>query len=209
VAPLQTPEQLCNAALARIGYKERIGNLYEGSMASKVALQLYAETRDEKLASFEWGFAERNAQLALLKSAPVGGYIPPAVWNPAQNPPLGWSYEFAYPGDCLKVRSLRVQLFFTPDYDPKPVEFRIVQDNTLATPAKVILCNINPAFVVYTAQVTNPLAWEPGFVETLIDALSKTFAPALARVDQAGFEAEKAGAAMEGAEAGQAEARLG
>ena len=36
---------MVNLALRRVGYKLRVGNLYDGSMAAKMALDVYAQTR--------------------------------------------------------------------------------------------------------------------------------------------------------------------
>ena len=104
---VSTPEDVCNIALAQIGHAERIGSLYEGSRASEVALTIYGQTRDDLLRKQDWGFAEVTASLTLLKTAPPGGYGPWQVWAPATNPPPPWLYEYAYPSDCLMIRSLR------------------------------------------------------------------------------------------------------
>ena len=74
---LTAPEDLINNALARIGYKLRIGSIYEGSAAAKKALDVYGQARDGLLRQNDWGFAERNIAMTLLKSAPAlpgGGY---------------------------------------------------------------------------------------------------------------------------------------
>jgi hypothetical protein len=49
-----TVENICNQALDVIGYARHIGNIYEGSKAARVALDLYVQTRDEVLASQPW-----------------------------------------------------------------------------------------------------------------------------------------------------------
>lgn len=183
---IRTPEDVINIALVDIGYKRLIGSVYDGSEASNLALNIYSETRDEMLRAEDWGFAERDLGLTLLKTAPVGGYFPPTTWSNAY-PILPWIYEYAYPADMLKLRSLRPSPFFLFDFDPKPVTWRIANDSALAQ--KVILTNLAGAIAVYTGQVTNPQLWEPGFIEALSDTLGKRLAPALADLNAEKMEA--------------------
>lgn len=200
VASVQSPADVVNVALVRIGFKQRIGNLYDGSEASVQALDVYAQTRDEVLRQFDWGFAERNVGLTLLKQAPPGGYTPPTYWSPIY-PPLPWMFEYAYPADCLKVRAVKPTPIFIPEFDPQPYVFSVDNDSSLAPPAKVILCNVPLAILAYTGQVTDPTNWEPDFVETLSAALGRRLAAVLV-----GLENAKAEVPDEAQAAGVAEA---
>ncbi len=173
---VQSPADAVNAALVRLGYRLRVGSLFDGSDAAKNALDVYAQTRDELLRQNDWGFAERNIAATLLKSAPAA-YVPPTVWNPALNPPLPWRFEYVYPGDCLKVRAVKPTPIFLPDYDPQPFVFSVINDNLLNPPAKAIVCNAANAILVYTGQVTDPITWEADFTEAFIDALAEVMAP--------------------------------
>lgn len=185
---IQSPEDVVNLALARIGFKGRIGSIFEGSAAAKKALDIYAQTRDELLRQFDWGFAERNLDLTLLKTAPAGGYIPPITWN-STYPPLPWFFEYAYPLDCLKVRAVKATPIFIPEFDPQPNVFSVENDNALTPSAKVILCNIPGAVLTYTGQITDPTAWEADFAEALAASLGRRLAPTLANADIAKAEA--------------------
>ena len=200
VASAQNPEDIINLALGTIGYKLRIGSIWEGSEAATAALDCYAQTRDEVLREGQWDFARGDATLTLLKSAPMGGYIPPNDWNPATNPPPGWLFEYGYPDDCLKVRSLRQTPFVALDFDPQPVLFSVVNDNAYTPARKVIVCNIAQAILTYTRQVTNPATWNANFTTLLADTLGKKLAPSLKDL-----EAAKVAAAEENAD-GQAAA---
>lgn len=184
VASINTPADVVNLALQRIGYKGRVGNLYDGSAAAKDALDIYAQTRDELLRQNDWGFAERNVNLTLLKFAPPGGYIPPLTWS-SQYPPLPWLFEYAYPNDCLKVRAVKSVPLFVPNFDPQPNVFTIANDNALDPPAKVILCNAPDATLVYTGQVTSPALWEADFIEAIAAALGRRLAPTLVNMEAA------------------------
>lgn len=188
-AAAQSPTDLANNALVRMGYKLRVGSLYDGSLAAKKLLDIYAQTRDELLCEQDWGFAERNIALTLLKSAPVAGYIPPAGWDPAVNPPVPWLFEYGYPGDCLKVRALKTTPIFVPNFDPQPSVYDTPNDNYLSPAQRVIVCNVPAALLVYTGQVTDPITWDVGFVELLADGLARRLGPALVGGSAAQMEA--------------------
>jgi hypothetical protein len=179
----QSPADIVNQALARIGYKLRVGSLFDGSLAAKKALDIYVQTRDALLRDGDWPFAERNVAGTLLKSAPVGGYIPPNGWNPATNPPIPWLYELAWPADCLKVRAVKPTPIFVPNFNPQPNIFTVLNDNAFAPPQRVICCNVTSAIIVYTGQVTDPTTFPSDFVSLFADALGEGLSPLLASLD--------------------------
>jgi hypothetical protein len=197
-ASLQSPEDLVNDALSRIGFKRRVANLYEGTPAANAALNFYAQTRDDMLRAKDWGFAQRNIVAALLKSAPVGGYIPPTVWNPAVNPPLPWLFSYSFPSDCLKVRALKPAPLFVPNFDPQDNVWNTANDATFTPAQRVILCNVPNAILVYTGQVTDPVTWDVAFVEEFCAGLARRLAPILGDLNVAKLEAadEQVEAAM-------------
>lgn len=202
VAVVNSVADVVNLALVRLGSKNRIGSIWDGSLEAKVALDCYSQTRDAVLRDGDWGFAERSISLTLLKSAPAS-YVPPNVWSNAY-PPLPWNFEYAYNDDFIKVRAIKPAPIFVQDFDPKPVVFRIANDDTFTPSQKVILCNVPNAICIYTAQVTDPTVWEPLFIETLAAALARRMAVGLSGPDMA-----KAEAADEQVEMGAATASQG
>jgi|ERR1700761_25095 len=199
---LSSPSDIINLSLTRIGYKgDRVGSLYEGSEASKYALDIYAQTRDQMLRAGDWGFAERNVNLTLLKQAPASGYFPPSSWDGTVNPPPPWRYEYAYPQDALKVRSVKPVPMFVMDFDPQPRPFAVENDNYFVPSQKVILTNVPNAQLVYTGQVTDPQVWEADFVDALSALLGRLLAPVLLNMDAAKFAAADAAQAEEKADA--------
>lgn len=199
---MNNPEDLINAALVRVGYKRLIGSIWDGSEAAQVALAVYGQERDSLLRDGSWGFAQRNVTLTLLKSAPAGGYLPPTVWDPTLYPPLNFSYEYGYPDDCLKVRSLRPTPFFIPNFDPTPIEFSIDNDSAYTPARRVILSNLANAVCVYTGRVTAPDQWAVDFTQAFIEKLGEPLAaaltsPQLAQAEGAEGRADKTMAAME------------
>lgn len=197
--PIQSPADVVNLALRRIGYKLRVGNLYDGSKASGIALDIYAQTRDQLLRQNDWGFAERNVQPTLLKQAPPA-YVPMTPWDPATCPPIPYLFEYAYPDDCLKVRALKPVPVLVPSFDPQPNVYSIANDNAYTPARKVILCYVPQAMLVYTGQVTDPATWESDFLETLAASLGRRLAPSLVNMDVAKLEAADEAASMRVAE---------
>lgn len=189
---LQNPADVVNAALVRIGWKQQIGNLRDGSAAADAALSLYGQTRDELLRTSNWDFAQRNIALTLLKSAPPGGYIPPTTWDPTINPPIPWTFSYVYPGDCIKLRAVKPTPIFIPEFDPSANRFSIDNDYSYTPAQRVILCNVPAALAVYTGRVTDPATWAPDFAEALIELLGERLAPGLVAAQAAQFEAAEA-----------------
>lgn len=177
---------ILNQGLRAGGVSLRISDIYEGSEAAKVALEIYGQARDELIVAKEWSFSRRTVALTKLKGPPPpGGYNPTQPWNTTYpNPPFLYSY--GYPADCLDLRSIIQAPYLLPDLDPVPAVFRVDNDalpnvaNGTASgpPAKVILCNLPNAVAVYRAQVTDPDEWDPGFTSALVASLGRKFAKA-------------------------------
>lgn len=185
-----TVADVVNLALVRLGYHETIGDIYEGSKAANAALAIYGQTRDETLRISGWGFAESTVALSLLKQAPATGYGAWRPWSVATDPPLPWRYEYLYPDDCLQVRAIRDTPLFLMNPDPQVHRFSVDNDATFTPSKKVILSNTENAILLYTRQVTNPLAWEPDFTEALSIALAHRLEPVLMKVDPLKVEAQ-------------------
>lgn len=184
-ASANSPEDVVNLALVRIGYKPLIANLYEGTKAAWHALRIYAQTRDLLLLEGQWEFAERNTILTLLKSAPLTGYFPPTLWNATVNPPPPWLYEYAFPADCLKMRSIKPTPLFVMNFEPKHNIYSIDNDNAFSPPQRVILTNMPAATADYVGQVTDPSTWDVEFTDALAAALGKRMAPFLVEPEAA------------------------
>jgi hypothetical protein len=194
-------EDICNQALRQIKYDTPIGWIYEGSRASRVAVEIYSQTRDNLLSDQDWDFARTQVSLILSKTAPVGGYGA-TPWSPVY-PPVPWIYEYLYPAtengyavQAVQVRSVRPTPIFIPEYDPK--FWRFVTANDTASQAKVILTDLANAQAVITQQLTDPAQWiDNRFVEALVDALALKF--------QQAFDGQPDLVKVRAAEEGQAE----
>lgn len=182
VASVSSPEDLINLALVPIGYRLRIGSIWEGSVASRKALDVYAQTRDAMLSEFDWGFAKRDATMTLLKQAPAnGGYVPGVTpWNGATNPAIPYLFEYAYPADCLQARAVKPAPLFFPNVDPQHYVFSVENDHYLNPTQKVILCNVAPpAILAYTGQLTDLSQWDANAIEAFAATIGRRLAPSL------------------------------
>jgi len=187
-----TPADIVNASLLRVGYKNQIGNLYDGSEAAQVALALYGQTRDNLIRMGDWGFAQREILLTLLKFAPAS-YVPGVTdWDPATYPQLGYKYEYAFPDNCLKIRALRPVPIYVPEIDPSPWSFSIANDPYYTPARRVILTNLQNASAVYAGRVTDPTTWPVDFTESLIETLAEPLAAALTNPELGKVEAAEA-----------------
>jgi hypothetical protein len=160
-----TIETICNQALDVIGYLRHIGNIYEGSKAARVALDLYGQTRDEVLASQSWYFARSELALASI----------------GQVPSLPWAFEFTYPANMIKLWFVKPVVI--PD-DPVPIRWLESFDTRTTGTQRSILTTFSPAVGVFTQKVTNPASFPPEFVFTLVVALSKKMRAPLGMKEQ-------------------------
>lgn len=160
-------EDIVNMGLDAIGYPRHIGDIYEGSPAARVALEIYGETRDEVLQAGDWPFAQREVAL----TAVVG-----------QVAPSPWAFEYQYPSDCLRVLYVRPGPLTggARDDDPQPVLYQIANDTRPGTPVEAILSDTDSAILMYVGQVTDPATWQPNFIKALVAKLAEKMAFMLA-----------------------------
>lgn len=191
-----TPEDILNQALVEIGFARPIGDIYEGSQAAIIGLEIYSQTRDEVLRHDDWPFARRTIPLTLIKTA----FVPPvAAWDESQPPPP-WRFSYLYPVDCIFLRYLRRSPFGYAGgeagpgtFEPLPTRFAIASDppGVGLAPEKVILSDLENPLGTYTAKVTDPAQWEPLFQSSLVKALATKFAIRLGNIQQGGAEVTK------------------
>lgn len=158
-----SPEDICNAALREAGYPRSIADLYEGSRAARVALEIYGQTRDKLLQAGNWSFAQRETTLTAITDA---------------DPLLGFTNAYLFPADGLRIKQMHASIP-TPNYNPQPVFWTVANDTSTDPPRKVVYTKGDCPKAVYIGQVTAPTAWNPGFTKALVDALAETFAFAL------------------------------
>jgi len=166
---VNTPADVINASLAKMGYKMRISDPFDGSLAAKKALDLYGETRDALLASRIWPFARRYA----------------AAVASGQTAPLPWAFEWNYPSDGIRILEVFNTVYTGSPTDPVPTVWTDYDD---AVAGKTILTQIGSVTLLYTARVTDPTKWVPGFTDALIGRLAKRMSKLLVDVNLAKLE---------------------
>lgn len=132
--------QISNMALGYLNHGVRIAALDEGSNEADQCALYYDAARRTALRSAPWSFASRYATLADL-GAPAS--------------PL-WLRMYAYPADAVMVRGILPSVRGTP-----PNRWEVA---SIASGARVIMCDVEDAICHYTADVTSPPLFDPSFL---------------------------------------------
>jgi hypothetical protein len=164
--------QIYNHGLSRIGVSDFIGDPAEQSKAGDFYRLWYATCVEMVLRDFPWNFASSVAALALVDG----------------DPPPGWSYKYAYPLDChaahllsdsCGVRNLAGFAYAHWDFygigqangltlARPPVPFQVMSEAaTSTTRRRIIVTDLPQAYLFYTAKVTDPNQFDPGFCDAL------------------------------------------
>lgn len=158
---------ICNLALSNIG-KDNINALNEGSAEALACNQFYNHALDLLLQSFPWRFAGKTVALA-----EIGGGN------------ARWKYRYQRPNDCLKVR------WIYPHYDDG--DCYLSEREEVQIPYAVegghILTGLSPAWLRYTARVSDPSLFPPLFTDAFAWQLSVRLAMPLTRDSKVRAEA--------------------
>lgn len=92
------PSAVASQVLDAIGSNYVLGDITEGSREAQVILRAYGQCLRQMLRGANWDFARKTAPLMMLADAT--GQTP----DVGRVVPSGYIYEYAYPGDCQKVR---------------------------------------------------------------------------------------------------------
>jgi len=154
--------EIANFAIAHLGISKPIGNLTtESSAEANACRQFYESARDESLRSFNWPFARRYVDLALIESDPTDE----------------WAYSYRYPSDCMMIRKI-----FNGIRNPtqKQVEkYWLGSDST----GRLIYVDYQNASLEYTVRITDVLQFHQDFVMALSYLIAFYVAPLITRGD--------------------------
>jgi hypothetical protein len=194
---MTTEVEVANRALQMIGTRTTIASLTENSPEARQCSIAMEAIRDELLRMAPWNCATNYLPLSLLCAAPGTPENPSAGTNTWQKgtPAPPWTYEYAYPSDCL--RPLWIIPQFTtgfasgvpittavtggaPQYwNGPPVRFKVAIDQVLngipaagGSDTKVILTNQEQAVLAYVKQITDPDVMDGMFVQAWVSALA-------------------------------------
>jgi hypothetical protein len=190
---------LVNRALQALGTRSTIASMDEGSNESNNASLVYDAARQECIRAAPWNFASATATLSLLKAAPGTVETPlwptSGMWSNAYPPP-GWSFEYAYPSDCLRARKV-VSNWSTPQGSAAPiypiaagsamplwdlpgVRFAVTTDKDVdGNSMTVILANIDQAIGCYLRDIAIEDLFDPLFTDAMVYALAGKLANSL------------------------------
>jgi hypothetical protein len=101
-----------------------------------------------------------------------------ALVTTGNTPPIGWTFEYAYPTNGIEVRQV-IPPSVTDANNPTPVRWTVGNHAGTASFTKVIWSNTTTASAVFTNQPT-PDLWDAGFTEAVVRLLGSEMAMALA-----------------------------
>ena len=160
--------EIANMALDVIGTRSTISSLSENSNEANAISRHWANALDCCLRAAFWNFARKQVPLTLLLDATAG-----------QSVPIPWTYEYAYPSDCVAMRQmvpliqLNTAVPATGTIAPvammgPPPRFLVGTDSDpTGNPIEVILTNQIQAIAIYTFRNTNTQMFDPLFVKCL------------------------------------------
>lgn len=153
---------ICNLALTHIGQK-KITSLSASTENARVMNRIYTTCRDEVLRRAKWKFAQVLATLTELEDETF----------------VGWNFVYTFPSDCIKIdrvfsddsNQFDLQIFSnplirtSPVTDPEGIPYKVFYDTNISL--RVIVANDNPAYIMYTARVTDPAVYDALFIKAL------------------------------------------
>lgn len=164
--------QIANLSLSRIGTRSTISDTAEDSPEARAFTIVYEQARDETLEAADWGFARAQRALADLGT-----------------PPVDWQFRYAYPSDCLKIRSIMWPMTVNEGRSitalptgGAPISFASCLTNAALPPIpyetaidldaqgndlKVIYCDQPQARAYFTKRITNTSLFPPSFIAAL------------------------------------------
>ena len=161
---MSTPTEISNLALANLGISKVIANLdTERSNESVTCRQFYETVRDAVLRDFAWPFASKQAPLGLVTDFTGVVSIPPPEWT----------YNYAYPSDCIRFGRILSGDRNDTRQSRVPVKF------FYGASGRLIACDMINAVAEYTMKVTDSSRFTPDFVIALSFRLSSYIAPRL------------------------------
>lgn len=196
---------IANRALSYIGTRSEIASFDEDSNEARAVKLHFHSLRDQLLRMAPWNCAMNFANLSLICAAPGTPENPGAglnVWEKGIPPPP-WSYEYAYPSDCL--RAVYVVPQFTTGFtsgvpittavtggapafwNGPPVRFKVGVDQVgldgkpspTGKDVQVIWTNQEQAILGYIKRVINPDVWDDLFHSAMSQALAMRLVIAL------------------------------
>lgn len=153
---MSSKTEIANLALSHLGIGVKIANIdTERSEEARAARDYFDISRDAVLRDFDWPFASKIADLALVEADPNDE----------------WGYSYQYPSDCIKLR--RILSGIRNDTLASRVPFKVAQGDA----GNVIFTDQVEAQMEYTVRVTSVENFTPDFILALSYRLAIYMAP--------------------------------
>lgn len=162
--PDTTSVDICNIALEGYLGLAPITTIDDAINTARVCKRMYPQCRDELLRAHDWGFARARAVL-------VERTMPVALEDV-------WEFAYTLPTDVARI--LRV----VSPISSKSDDFKVMLDQDVATPVKIIVTNTEDAHLLYTAKVTDAASMDATFKNLLAVFLASRIATPLAQSSQ-------------------------
>jgi hypothetical protein len=192
----QTQENIANRALIQIGQSSSLIsslNPPDATQPAAVAAQLFAPTFESLARAAHWGCLKRQVALSMVAAAMGTPENPNGTTLPQPPPP--WLYAFAYPSDCLFVRSVfptpntagigvmqtsvnNLAPTIVPGGGQYPFSIAYAEDVN-GNPSTQILTNLETPQGIYTKNQPNPVIWDALFQTAMVASLAAFFVPGL------------------------------
>lgn len=153
----QSQLNLYNLALSIISDKYIVATTGEASIPAETCGMWYDVVRQTVLRSAHWNSCRRFARLTQEAARDT------ALDWVAADPNPGWAFSYDFPADMLAARYMTNFAEFDVGYDN---DGKVINSNVggTATADKPVLC--------YTADITDPLIWEPDLYKGMSFALA-------------------------------------
>lgn len=161
---MTTKTDIANLAAQTIGIDQSIADIEsDNSKLGVIVRRWYDHCRDEVLESYPWSFATKAVALATSTDDPLPG----------------WSFAYTYPTDCLNAlevtteagaRNANAYVYDADFYNRTALYFpRVPWRLALSSSAesRLILCDIEAAYLIYVARATSPVVYSRSFITAL------------------------------------------
>lgn len=179
--------EVINMTLGRLGITRRLANWETDNSKEAVQSRLVYDTMlDETLRAFPWNFAQTAVALAETSEDIV---IP------------GYGVQYQYPNGCITAHIVCTELGVRETFNswiqywersmllPPKIPFRVALHPD--GDRRVILTDLEEAYLIYTARVENTQAWDALFTNTFCWRLGAELAPALVEGDRGSAKARE------------------
>lgn len=155
---------IANLALGRLGVSLSVTDVdTENSIQAKVIRRQFRSSLDTLLESHPWNFATQYAALSLISEN--------------VNPNVQYRYAYSYPAQCMVIRGLGIDGFFSHknEYEQNVIPWQEVY--TGGTPT--LITWLENAYAEYTVRINEDIAMPTHFGRALAAQLSMDIAPSL------------------------------